>query len=78
MDDELNIDFKKILEEDKKFAAFLKDVVYESFIVFNPQLMPIVWSLYQSEVPMMAASFIVKNMIRHGGPPPNGNIRRNS
>lgn len=74
----LDIDFKKIMEEDEEFKNYAKNVGFEAFAAFNPQLIPTIWALYQSGMTWEPAAYTLKMMIKYGNGNNDGNARRNS
>lgn len=60
----MNIDFNKILEEDKELADWCSEVILEMVINNSPDMLPILFSLYQSGVSASQASSVFKTMTR--------------
>lgn len=69
----MDIDFKKVMEEDAEFKDFAKDVTLDVFATFNPHLIGTIWSLYQANMEKDKAAFTLKMIIRNSSPPPSEN-----
>ena len=63
----MNIDFRKLAQEDKEFEKYAKEIIYKITVDLNPGILAMLYGMYSKDLSPAVAYETIKMVIMMGG-----------